>query len=213
MLRALSILRWLSCLWRPSFLSAGWRNSAPSSTVYKHLFFCVFLFSTNLFLPQQWLQKQLRNETSGGVEIFRLGLSRGVSPPMRKLLVDQTSPHSFGAAAVESCGPWKCALPPHRFAEPAHCGHKPSRHGITPPPRARAQVQQGLAQPEHVARRGGFAVHFGRRFHGRRAGGGRQIFVVRLGKDIQYPRVSATTGRSAAVGSVQPLRCDVSRFM
>jgi hypothetical protein len=68
MLRALSILRWLALVVATLFLIGWLANSAPSSTVYKHLFFCVFLFSTNLFLPQQWLQKQLRNETSGGVE-------------------------------------------------------------------------------------------------------------------------------------------------
>jgi hypothetical protein len=68
MLRALSILRWLSLFVATLFLIGWLANSAPSSTVCKHLFFGVFLFSTNLFLPQQWLQKQLRNQASGRVE-------------------------------------------------------------------------------------------------------------------------------------------------
>ena len=50
---------------------------------------------------------------------------------------------------------------------------------------------------------------FGRRFHGRSSWRGRQIFVVRLGKDIQYPRRLRHHGRSAAVGSVQALVANV----
>jgi hypothetical protein len=68
MLRVIKTCRWLSLIVATLFC-VGYLATAPAlSSMFGRFFWCVMLFYINLFLPQQWLQKELRRSTSVGLE-------------------------------------------------------------------------------------------------------------------------------------------------